>query len=131
MSRIPDSFKDLLEKPIVVSLATVMPDGQPQVTPVWADTIDGKVRINTVAGRQKHRNLEERKQVTVLVIDSENPMRWMEIRGKVFSISEDDGIAVIDKLAKDYLGVDTYPWHNEEDTRLTILISPTRVVTSG
>ena len=131
MSAIPDSFKDLLEKPIVVSLATVMPDGQPQVTPVWADTIDGMVRINTVAGRQKHRNLEERKQVTILIIDSDDPMRWMEIRGKVSSISDHDGIAVIDKLAMDYLGVTPYPWHNEEDIRLTVLISPDRVVTSG
>jgi PPOX class probable F420-dependent enzyme len=131
MTRIPDNFKDLLERPLIVSLATVMPDGQPQVTPVWADTVDGKVRINTVAGRQKHRNLELRNMATVLVVDSDDPMRWMEIRGEVSSSSEDDGIDVIDKLAKDYLDVEPYPWHNDEDTRVTFLISPTRVITSG
>jgi PPOX class probable F420-dependent enzyme len=130
MTRIPDSFRDLLERPLIVSLATVMPDGQPQVTPVWADIVDGKVRINTVTGRQKHRNLEERNQATLLVIDSEDPMRWMEIRGEVSHVSEDDGIEGIDKLAKDYLNIEPYPWHNPEDTRVNILIAPTRVVTS-
>ena len=131
MTKIPAEYQDLLERPIIVSLVTVMPDGQPQATPVWADTIDGNVRINTVTGRQKHRNLAERKMATVLVIDPDNPMRWMEIRGEVTSISEDDGIAVIDKLAKDYLDVEPYPWHNDADTRVTCLISPTRVVASG
>lgn len=131
MTRIPEKFRDLLERPIVVSLATVMPNGQPQVTPVWADAVDGKVRINTVMGRQKHRNLEERNQATVLVVDTEDPMRWMEIRGEVSSISDSDGIEVIDKLAKDYLDVEPYPWHNDQDTRVTCLITPTRVVTSG
>src|SRR5699024_10325993 len=68
MQTIPDEFRDLLERPIVVSLATVMPQGAPQVNPVWADLVDGKVRINTVTGRQKHRNLIDRRDVTVLVI---------------------------------------------------------------
>lgn len=128
MATIPESHRDLLDRPIVVSLATVMPDTQPQVTPVWADLVDGKVRINTAAGRQKEKNLRERKVATVLVIDPENPMRWLEIRGEVTSITEEDGIAVIDKLAKDYLNVEPYPWHNEKETRVTCLITPTRVL---
>lgn len=131
LNTIPKSHIDLLERPIVVSMATVMPNGQPQVTPVWADTIDGMVRINTVAGRQKHQNMELRKQVTFLVIDPDDPMRWMEVRGTIASMSEEDGVAVIDKLAKDYLDVEPYPWHNAEDTRVTCLISPTRVVVGG
>lgn len=131
VNKIPKSHIDLLERPIVVSMATVMPNGQPQVTPVWADTIDGMVRINTVEGRQKHQNMAIRKQVTFLVIDPNDPMRWMEVRGTIASMSEKDGIAVIDKLAKDYLDVEPYPWHNAEDTRVTCLIAPTHVVVGG
>lgn len=130
MIAIPESHIDLLMRPIVVSLATVMPDGQPQVTPIWADTIDGLIRVNTVAGRQKYKNLEERKLATVLAIDPENPMRWMELRGKVISTSTGDDRAVIDKLAHDYLGVDIYPWHNDADRRVTFLIEPERIATS-
>lgn len=131
MTTIPESHRDLLERPIVVSLATVMPDGPPQVTPVWADLVEGKIRINTVVGRQKERNLSERPQVTVLAIDPDNPMRFMEIRGEAAPSGEDDGIAVIDKLSKDYLNVEPYPWRDPADTRITFLITPLRVVVSG
>lgn len=131
MTTIPDSYRDLLERPIVVSLATVMPDGQPQVTPVWVDLVNGHIRVNTVVGRQKERNLSERKHATVLVIDPDNPMRFMEIRGEGVPSGEDDGIAVIDKLSKDYLNVEPYPWRDPADTRITFLITPLRVVVSG
>lgn len=129
MVSIPESHIDLLERPIVVALATVMPDGQPQVTPIWADTKDGVVRINTVAGRQKYANLKDRGQATILVIDPENPMRWMEIRGTVAYESEGDDRAMIDKLANDYVGEEVYPWHNDADRRVTFHIQPNRIVT--
>lgn len=129
MVQIPDSHLDLLERPIVVALATVNPDGQPQVTPVWADVHEGKIRVNTVDGRQKYRNLHERKMATVLVQDPEDPMRWMEVRGKAVYESEGDDRAVIDKLAIDYIGGDGYPWHNDADRRVTFLIEPERIVT--
>lgn len=131
MVQIPDSHIDLLERPIVVALVTLMPDGQPQATPVWADVIEGLVRINTVAGRQKYRNLHEREMATVLAVDPEDPMRWIEVRGKVVFESDGDDRAVIDKLAIDYVGGDGYPWHNDADRRVTFHIEPTRVSTSS
>lgn len=131
MTTVPDSHRDLLDRPILISLATVQPDGQPQVTPVWADYVDGQVRINTAAGRQKHTNLLERPQATVLVIDPDNGQRYVEIRGRVASSSEEGADEVIDALAKQYLGVDTYPYRNPAETRVTFLIEPVRVVTSG
>lgn len=131
MQPIPESHRDLLERPVVVSIATVMPDNQPQVNPIWVDLHEGNLRINTVDGRQKHTNLLERPQATFLVIDPDDPMRWMEIRGSVASRIVDGEIQVIDILAKKYLGEDIYPWHKEEDVRVTFLISPERVVTSG
>ena len=130
MVQIPQSHIDLLTRPILVALATVMPDGQPQVTPVWADTIDGTVRVNTVDGRQKYRNLHDRPQATVLVVDPDNPGRWMEIRGKMVFESTGDDRAVIEKLSQDYLGT-AYPDHNDADRRVTFHIAPTHVVTAG
>lgn len=129
MTQIPGSHKDLLERPILFHLATIQPDGQPQVTPVWGDLHEGNLRINTAAGRQKYKNLQERPRATVLVVDPDNVQRYIEVRGKVRSISEADGDAVIDKLAKDYLGADEYPYRNPAETRVTVLIEPTHVVT--
>lgn len=130
MIAIPSSHIDLLTRPIIVSLATVMPDGQPQVTPIWADVHEGKVRLNTVAGRQKDKNLRERPMVTVLAIDPQNPYRWMEVRGKVVWESEGDDRSVIEKLSQDYTG-GPYQNHNDADRRVTFHIAPERVVTSG
>lgn len=131
LSQVPDSHRDLFDRPILVSLATVQPDGQPQVNPVWADYTDGHIRINTAVGRRKYRNVLERPQATILVVDPENGQRFVEVRGRVAKVSEETGDAVIDKLAHDYLGVDEYPYRVPEETRVTVLIEPVRVVTSG
>lgn len=131
MVQIPESHIDLLTRPVVVTLVTVMPDGQPQATPVWADTVDGVIRVNTVAGRQKYKNLTERKMATILAVDPDDGMRYMEIRGKVSYESEGDERSLIDKLAQDYVGQFPYPWHNDADRRVTFHITPERIVTSG
>lgn len=128
MIRIPDDFKDLLDRPILVALATVQPDGQPQVTPVWADQADGYVRFNTAAGRQKWKNLTERPQVTVMVVDPDNGQRYIEIRGTVAKVEDDTDL--INKLSNDYIGQD-YPYLQEGETRVTFLIEPTKIFTQG
>jgi PPOX class probable F420-dependent enzyme len=131
MAKIPNEYRDLLDRPILVSLATVQPDGQPQVHPVWADFDGTYVRLNTAAGRRKHLNMKERPQVTVLAIDPDNPFRWIEVRGTVAKVSEDGADDHIDKLAKDYLGVDVYPGHRTDETRIICYVDPTRVIASG
>lgn len=131
MSSIPESHVDLLQRPILAMLATVQPDGQPQVTPVWADVEDGRIRVNTAAGRQKWKNMLERPLATVTVLDPDNGQRFIEVRGRVAGHTDENGDAVIDKLAGDYLGVDTYPWRNPAETRVTFYIEPTRVIATG
>ena len=131
MSKIPASHIDLLERPILVSLATVQPNGQPQVTPVWADVEEGLIRVNTAAGRRKYKNLVDRPQATILAVDPENAFRFLEIRGKVARVSEETGVEVIDKLAKDYTGADVYPGHTPDETRVTFYIEPMRVIANG
>ncbi|MFQ5578581.1 MAG: PPOX class F420-dependent oxidoreductase [Anaerolineae bacterium] len=128
-SQIPEAFMYLLEQPVLASLATLMPDGRPQVNPVWCDFDGTYVRVNSVAGRQKDKNLNERKFATLLLVDPGNPYRWLEIRGRVAGITAEGGVAHIDSLAKKYTGQDTFTGRIESDTRVIYNIIPERVVT--
>ncbi len=127
MTQIPEQYRDLLEEPITASLATVLPNGQPQVTPVWCDLEDGLIRVNTAKGRQKHKDMVDRPQVTVMAIDPQNPYRYLEVRGRVARIEEEGADAHIDLLAKQYMGVDRYPNHDPDETRVIAYIEPIKV----
>jgi PPOX class probable F420-dependent enzyme len=133
MTTIPESHKDLLERPIVVGLITVMPDGQPQASPVWFNYDGSHVLVNTARGRQKDRNLTARPQVTLLFIDPENPYRYMEIRGKVDASTEEGALEHINSLCFRYTGNDDYYGSMGADpgtqTRVTYKIKPEHVVT--
>ena len=132
MTTIPSDFQELLGQPVLYNLATINRNGTVQVNPVWGELVNGRIRINTAAGRQKHSNLTNRgEQVTVMVQDPANTQRYIEIRGRVADVSEENGDEVIDRLAKKYLGVDRYPWHTDAETRVTFVIEPTKVVTMG
>lgn len=137
MSSIPDSHRDLLDRPVVVSLATVNPDGQPQVTPVWCDYDGQFVRVNSAGGRQKVRNMTERPQVTLMALDPNNPYRWLEVRGTVAEIIDDQEQAVghINKLSGEYRGNPDYYSANAamrgKETRIIFRIRPTYVTTGG
>lgn len=127
---IPDSHKILFERPIIASLATVMPDGRPQVNPVWCNYDGTYVRINSVPGRQKDRNLKERKFATILLRDPNDPFFWVEVRGSVVDTTTEGGDAHIDALAKKYTGEDTYPYRVQGEVRVIYKILPERVVAS-
>lgn len=131
MSVIPQEYRDLLEKPIIVSLATTLPNGQVQVTPVWCD-FDGKyIRINTVVGRQKHKGMLANPQVTIMSLDPENPYRYLEVRGTVITMSEEGANDHIDKLAREYTGAEGYQWHQAADTRTICYVEPTKALPHG
>jgi PPOX class probable F420-dependent enzyme len=131
MATIPAQYHDLFERPILLSLATLMPDGQPQVTPVWGDFDGTHIRINTAAGRQKHKNMAERPRVTVMLFDPENTERYIEVRGEVTRISPEGGDAHIDALAKKYTGADSYANRNPAETRVICYLEPQKVTAQG
>src|SRR6516164_1313687 len=84
MAIIPEKYLDLLQrKKAFANLAMLMPDGSPQVTPVWCDYKDGLVRVNTAKGRVKARNLKKDARVALAVADPDNPYRYVQIRGRV------------------------------------------------
>jgi PPOX class probable F420-dependent enzyme len=126
-AQIPDKYKDLFDKPAFGVLATLMPDGQPQVTPVWVDFQDGHVIVNSAKGRQKDKNIERDPRVTITLIDPQNPYRYVEIRGKVAEATEKDAATHIDKMAKKYLGKDKYPFAQAGEVRVMYKIAPTKV----
>jgi PPOX class probable F420-dependent enzyme len=128
---IPDKYRDLFTKRAFASLATLMPDGSPQVTPVWVDLEDDLVLVNTARGRQKDKNMRRDPRVAMAVIDPENPYRYLEIRGRIAEITEEGADPHIDKMAKKYLGADKYPYRQPSETRVIFKIQPERVNTMG
>ena len=126
MIEIPASHVDLLERPITVTLATVMASGQPQVHPVWCSYREGYVLVNSAKGRAKDKNMRARPRVTVLIMEPDNPLRWLEVRGNVVDIDETNAIAHLDDMSERYLNKRPYPWHAPDETRVVYTIEPTR-----
>lgn len=128
----PGAVKLLQEKQIA-NLATIMPGGSPQITPVWVDVEpDGShVLINTAEGRVKTNNVRREPRVAVSVVDSQNPFRFALVRGKVVEQRHEGADAHIDRLAKKYLDRDRYPWHDPTSTRVILRIKPDHVVEQG
>ena len=132
MTEIPAGFLDLLtEKKALANIATVQPDGSPQVTPVWFDYTDGKIRVNTAKGRVKARNMKEGSKVALAIVDPDNDYRYIQIRGAVTKETTEGANAHIDSLAKKYLGKDVYPWHNDKDVRVLYEITPSAAQVMG
>lgn len=132
MTDIPAGFLDLLtEKKPLAHVATLQPDGSPQVTPVWFDYTGGVVRINTAKGRIKARNLSAGSRVALSIVDPDNAYRYIQIRGTVTKETTDGADAHIDSLAKKYLGKDVYPWHSAKETRVIYEITPSAAQTMG
>lgn len=130
MAAIPDGFLDLFgTKKAFAHLATIMPDGSPQVTPVWFDYVGGKIRVNTAKGRVKARNMAEGARVALSILDPDNAYRYVQVRGTVTRVTEDGAVAHIDGLAKKYMGKDVYPYHRPQDVRVLYEIEPGSVQT--
>jgi PPOX class probable F420-dependent enzyme len=132
MVEIPSAFMDLMQgKKAFATIATVMRDGSPQVTPVWFDYTNDRIRVNTAKGRVKARTLREGAPVALSIMDPDNPYRYMQIRGKVSRATEDGASAHIDSLAKKYLGRDKYPFAQPGEVRIMYEIEPAAVQTMG
>jgi len=128
---IPEAYLDLFAKKAFAHLATVMPDGSPQVTPVWVDFDGSHVLVNTARGRQKDRNLRRNPAVALAISDPENPYRYLEVRGRVAEITEEGASEHIDKLAQKYLGVERYPKRTPGEIRVLYRIAPQHVTHMG
>src|SRR5437764_219915 len=126
MALIPDNFLDLLTtKKAFAAIATVMKDGSPQVTPIWFDYTDGKIRVNTARGRVKSRTMRKGAHVALAISDPDDAYRYLQVRGRVSNVTEQGADEHIDSLARKYLGKDKYPFRQPGEVRIKCEIEPT------
>jgi len=127
-----DTDRAMLQGRNFAHLATVMPDGSPQVSVVWIDVDDdGTVLVNSAEGRTKTDNVRRDPRVALSVYDQENPYAQLMIRGRVVAMIHEGAKEHIDALAKKYLGADVYPWHQPDQQRVIMRIEVRSVARMG
>ncbi|MDX6585267.1 MAG: hypothetical protein QOI10_4451 [Solirubrobacterales bacterium] len=125
-AQLDEELVALLRKPLMVHVATVMPDGTPQTTPVWIDTDGTNVIFNTAKGRVKYRNILANPAVALSFVDDQNPYRMFEIRGTA-EIVEEGADQHIDFMAKKYLDQDSYPFRQPGEQRVIVKVTPQKI----
>jgi len=129
--KISEGIRKLLEEPNFANLATLMPDGSPQVTPVWVDFDGTHILVNTAEGRQKPRNVRHDPRVAVSIFNQESPYSYATFRGRVVEITHEGADQHIDRMAKKYLGRDVYPFRAPGERRVIFKIAPEHVASTG
>ncbi len=119
--------KKLFTEPNFAHLATLMPDGSPQVSPVWVDLDGDRIIVNTAEGRAKPRNVRRDPRVAIAVYSQQNPYAHATVRGRVVEITHEGADAHIDKMAKKYLGQDKYPYRQPGEERVIFVVEAERV----
>jgi PPOX class probable F420-dependent enzyme len=129
VKKVPQRYQDLLadEKKAFAYLATLMPDGSPQVTPIWFNTKNGYFLINSAKGRIKDRNMRANPEVALAIVDPDDPYRYIQIRGKIIEITQEGADEHIDALAGKYLGKAKYPNRAPGEQRVIYKIEPESV----
>ncbi len=123
--------RQLIEGRNFAHLATLMPDGTPQVTPVWVDYDGRYLLVNSAEGRVKVRNARRDPRVALDVADQENPYKMVTVRGRVTETTNEGADEHIDKMAKKYLGQDRYPYRQPGERRVILKIEPEHVSAWG
>ena len=131
MALIPDSHAGILDTKALLYLGTQNKDGSPQVSPVWFDTNGDIIEVNSAKGRLKDLNMRARSQVSVAIVDPENPYKWVGMQGTVVEVTENGAEEHIDALANKYLGVDSYPNRQAGQVRVIYRIRANKVFTMG
>jgi len=131
---IPPEFIDLVDGPPVAALTTVMPDGSPQTSVVWCDFDGTYVRINTMRGFRKEKNMRANPMVTLLCYDPSEGLRYLEVRGTVIEMTEEGAMEHLDGLSMRYAGAAPYfgrcidAKFRETETPVLCRILPMRVL---
>ncbi len=127
----PDTFtpasRAVFDKKVLAHVASLDPDGSPNVSAVWVELDGDDIVINTALGRAKARNLANDARVAVSLVDPDDAYATITVRGTVVTFTTDGADEVIDRLAKKYLDVDTYPFRQEGEVRVTVKIHPDRI----
>ncbi|MFC9603682.1 PPOX class F420-dependent oxidoreductase [Streptomyces niveus] len=125
-----EKLKELLDSPVFVAIATIQPDGSPQVSPVWVKRDGDDILISTTVGRRKEENLRRDPRVTVLLQPFDAPYSYAEIRGSA-TLTTEGGQELIDELAVKYVGKsysEFNPNAGQDDERVVVRITPRKIV---
>lgn len=128
---IPQKYLDLFDKKAFAHLATVMPDGSPQVTPVWVDFDGTCVRFNSARGRVKDKNVRRDPRVSVSIQDPDNPYRYLQVRGRVVDITETGADEHANKLSQKYTGKPVYQKRSPDEVRVMYKIELQKISSMG
>lgn len=128
---IPESHQDLLEKNGFLHMASLGPEGEPQVHPVWYEWDGTHLLVSSTKPRQKTKNVERDGRVAGSILDPDNAYRYIEIRGTVESVEDDPTGTLIHRLAKKYLDQDRYPWETDNSERVILRIRPDKINVMG
>jgi PPOX class probable F420-dependent enzyme len=132
MVELTTKCRTLIDAPNFAYLATVDPDGSPQVSPVWIDRDGDTILVNTAVGRTKDRNMRKDPRVAISIADKDDAYVKSDIRGRVVEMIEgDEAEKHIDKLAMKYTGREVYPDHRPDAPRVIVRIEPLRVTDRG
>ncbi len=123
-ARIPDGFEDLLQITTVAHVATIGPDGEPQNNPVWFDWDGEYVKFSQTKKRQKLRNLERDPHIAFSIVDPDNHLRYLEVRGVVERVEEDPDLEFINAMSKKYIDTYPHPNHRPGDERVVVFVRP-------
>ncbi|MES0360244.1 MAG: PPOX class F420-dependent oxidoreductase [Anaerolineales bacterium] len=133
LTLIPESHIDLLQDEVraYAYLATVMGDGTPQVTPVWFNTNEDFILINSAKGRVKDRNMRQRSSIAVVIQDPNNPFRYMQVRGRIVEITEKGARQHINTLSEKYTGNAEYTLNDPNEVRVIYMLRPEKAQVMG
>ncbi len=128
MAELSEKARKLFQNPNQLYVATTNKDGSPQVTQVWTDLQNGRIRFNTAVGRVKERNLRRDPRIGLTITSPDNPFEKADIRGRVVDFIEgEEADRQIDDLSEKYLGQRPYPWRQPDEKRVIVVIEPERV----
>lgn len=134
---IPESHRDLLAGPVNVVLTTIMPDGQPQTTPIWCNLDGDDLLINTMKQFHKHKNMRLNPQVTLLAYRLDQPLRNIEVRGRVVEMTEERALEHLNELnalygsGPEFFGDSVDATLRQEFTPVKVRIRPVRIRVEG
>ena len=130
---IPESHSDLLRNEVraYAYLATIKGDGTPQVTPVWFNTNEDFILINSAKGRVKDRNMRQRSFIAVVIQDPNNPFRYLQVRGRIVEITEQGARQHINILAGKYTGKAEYKLNDPNEVRVIYMLRPEKAQVMG
>jgi len=125
-AELPDEAKSWIDNAEYVTVATVLPNGQPQLSVMWAGRDGDDLLLSTLEGRQKFKNLTANPQITVSCFPQPNPLSYVEVRGRA-TMTREGGRELIEALSQKYLGA-PYPAEPAQDIRTVIRVHPDKVV---